>query len=64
MAAETHDYSNLSDDGLARALMPLKLELNAGYGKNPTAELTRFAGLQARVAAIRAEQKRREEKST
>ncbi|TIW05737.1 MAG: hypothetical protein E5V74_01745 [Mesorhizobium sp.] len=59
MSPDLHDYSNLSDEGLQRALTMLKIELNCAYGWIPTVELARATEIQARVHAIRAEQKRR-----
>ncbi|MGX7874417.1 hypothetical protein ACVDG5_018145 [Mesorhizobium sp. ORM6] len=54
-----HDYSYLSDEALERTLAMLKLDLNCAYGKRPTVELARATEIADRVAAIRAEQKRR-----
>ncbi|MER9524040.1 hypothetical protein NKI96_10690 [Mesorhizobium sp. M0292] len=53
------DYSTYSDDALAVAAGLVKLDLNAGYGRIPAQELTRIEPLFERIAAIRAEQKRR-----
>ncbi|RVC71321.1 hypothetical protein EN759_00460 [Mesorhizobium sp. M00.F.Ca.ET.038.03.1.1] len=59
MSPDLHDYSNLSDEALERALALLKIDLNAAYGKFATVEQAKFVELCARVDAIRAEQKRR-----
>ncbi|WP_292234558.1 hypothetical protein [Mesorhizobium sp.] len=55
MSPDQHDYSNLSDEGLQRALRLIRMDLGIKRGRSLKQTEETFAKLQA----ITAEQKRR-----
>lgn len=55
----TQDLSNWTRDQLESRVQMIKIELNAGYGKNPATEIARMKRLQRELDAIRVEMAKR-----